>query len=136
MTRVARCRDRRAPIDTGVLRSLFEWFHSPITGLSEVRFATLLDLEAEPAAADTQHRIQTETARVHHRIANPRTPNRQRTPNRLDSATSAPQSAGPAPCKAASRRIEGHGGAAERLHLNPSTLLHELRKYAIPFGRG
>ncbi len=32
-------------------------------------------------------------------------------------------------------RVEGKGGAAALLHLNPSTLRHKMRQLAIPFGR-
>jgi len=38
--------------------------------------------------------------------------------------------------EAAGGRIEGPGGAAEMLRLNPSTLRNKLRKFRIPFGRG
>jgi formate hydrogenlyase transcriptional activator len=32
-------------------------------------------------------------------------------------------------------RIEGQGGAAELLAVNPGTLRHRMRKLGIPFGR-
>lgn len=37
--------------------------------------------------------------------------------------------------EAAGGRIEGPGGAAELLRLNPSTLRNKLRKFGVPFGR-
>jgi transcriptional regulator of acetoin/glycerol metabolism len=36
---------------------------------------------------------------------------------------------------AAEGRIEGPGGAAALLGLDPSTLRHRLRRHRIPFGR-
>jgi transcriptional regulator with GAF, ATPase, and Fis domain len=32
-------------------------------------------------------------------------------------------------------KVEGKGGAAELLGVNPSTLRHRMRKLSIPFGR-
>ena len=38
--------------------------------------------------------------------------------------------------KMAGGKINGPGGAAERLNINPATLRHKMRKLGIPFGRG
>jgi transcriptional regulator with GAF, ATPase, and Fis domain len=32
-------------------------------------------------------------------------------------------------------RVEGRGGAADLLNINPGTLRHRMRKLGIPFGR-
>jgi DNA-binding protein Fis len=37
--------------------------------------------------------------------------------------------------KVTSGRVEGKGGAAELLGINPGTLRHRMRKLQIPFGR-